>query len=91
MRQTTQNCKLQVANCKLQIDRAEPPHSANLQFGICNLQFAFGLSPLLAFSASRIWNQVTDAVGSAAMGEQRLIQVACIVVIVGIFFLMWRK
>ena len=91
MRNTTQNCKLQIANCKLQIGRGEASHPTNWQLAIGNLQFAFVLPPLLAFSVSGLFHQVSDAVGSALMGEQRLIQLACVVVIVGIFFLVWRK
>ncbi len=33
------NCKMQNANCKLQIDSHDPP-AGNLQFSICNSQFA---------------------------------------------------
>jgi hypothetical protein len=41
------DCKLRIANCKLQIEKHEPPDSwtfGNLQFAMDNLQFAISNS-----------------------------------------------
>ena len=59
------DCKLQIANCKLQIERPARPHplppsnlpssnlsSSNSQFAICNLQFAIAFFVLLLVSIS---------------------------------------
>ena len=45
-RSMKRNCKLQIANCKLQIEDRNPSGVrgfSNLQFAICNLQFAMVL------------------------------------------------
>ncbi|MGD0900033.1 MAG: hypothetical protein ABR915_19535, partial [Thermoguttaceae bacterium] len=44
---TQADCKLRIANCKLQIEKHEPPDSwtfGNLQFAMDNLQFAISNS-----------------------------------------------
>ena len=41
------NCKLQIANCKLQIEQSGAAPRPNLHFAICILQFALYLCPML--------------------------------------------
>jgi len=46
---------------------------------------------VLGWSTSELWTKVSDPVWAALSGEHRLIQFACIMVVVGLFLLWWRK